>query len=241
MPGLRGLTTIAWWLSTCWNCQRQHQAYDSRFERRQHQSSFLEPWPLMIMRLLNNSDDVVDDDDDWKSVIMRMVTTGLAIFFQTNYSSLNPVTPSYKSPSLSTLDKLFWFSSNMKFWRCLKVWLWFNLLIRAHLSGAMRNFKCTSFLLLLGCKGENDQEDEKQLFKSKIILNFTSFSVFGSCQLQDLVKNNNVEKTWDDVYSELETWNLHKNWASSNDWEKLWDKLKKTFRLNITGMPFQYF
>ena len=129
-----------------------------------------------------------------KSVIMRMVTTGLAIFFQTNYSSLNPVTPSYKSPSLSTLDKLFWFSSNMKFWRWLKVLFWFNLLIRAHLSGAMRNFKCTSFLLLLGCKGENDQEDEKQLFKFKIILNFTSFSVFGSCQLQDLVENNNVEK-----------------------------------------------
>ena len=117
MPVLRGLTTTAWWLSTCWNCQRQHQAYDSRFERRQHQSSFLEPWPLMIMRLLNNSDDVVDDDDDWKSVIMRMVTTGLAIFFQTNYSSLNPVTPSYKSPSLSTLDKRFWSSSNMKFWK----------------------------------------------------------------------------------------------------------------------------
>ena len=166
-----------------------------------------------------------------------MVTTGLAIFFQTNYSSLNPVTPSYKSPSLSTLDKLFWFSSNMKFWRCLKVWLWFNLLIRAHLSGAMRNFKCTSFLLLLGCKGENDQEDEKQLFK----FNFTSFSVFGSCQLQDLVENNNVEKTWDDIYSELETSNLHKNWASSNDWEKLWDEFKNTFRLNITGMPFNYF
>ena len=89
------------------------------------------------------------------------------------------------------------------FRRWMKLWLWFNLLIRAHLSGAMRNFKCTSFLLLLGCKGENDQEDEKQLFKFKIILNFTSFSVFGSCQLQDLVKNNNVEKTWDDVYSEL--------------------------------------
>ena len=39
-----------------------------------------------------------------KSVIMRM---GLAIILQTNYSSLNPVTPSYKSPGLNTLDKLF--------------------------------------------------------------------------------------------------------------------------------------
>ena len=165
MPGLKGLTTTAWWLSTCWNCQRQHQAYDSRFERRQHQSSFLEPWPLMIMRLLNNSDDVVVDDDDWKSVIMRMVTTGLAIFFQTNYSSLNPVTPSYKSPSLSTLDKRFWSSSNMKFWRCLKVWLWFNLLIRAHLSGAMRNFKCTSFLLYIGLQGRKWSRGWKTTFQ----------------------------------------------------------------------------
>ena len=81
------------------------------------------------------------------------------------------------------------------------------------------------FFFILYYKGESDQEDEKQLFK----FNFTSFSVFGSCQLQDLVENNNVERTWDDIYSELETWNLHKNWSSSNDWEKLWDILKKTF------------
>ena len=66
MPGLIGLTTTAWWLKTCWNCQRQHQAYDSKFERRQHQSSFLEPWPLMINdhKAVDNSDDVDDGDDE---------------------------------------------------------------------------------------------------------------------------------------------------------------------------------